>query len=220
MSEICFFMVASSSFVSSFTITIISISKLIPNFFPRKYWKIWFSLLWKSSSKFAFNVSKKKVLKIWNNSCLILMEKLFASLSTNKIQDSSRESTCFFIAGNVRPSSDSKALIETPCLLKSRYLIISTFVFDPKSFSKFIYFSHKVNTYSSIKKQWKFKKKQKKSDNLRGRLSDFFFLFLLWIRIFLDKDFIFICENIRTYYVLFKECCPSNIGTLFLFNEM
>lgn len=49
-----------------------------------------------------------------------------------------RESTCFLIAGNVRSISLSSALIETHCLLKSRYLRISTFVLLPKSFSRFI----------------------------------------------------------------------------------
>jgi hypothetical protein len=60
------------------------------------------------------------------------------SLSMRIIPASFRESTCFLIAGNVRQSSVSRALMDTPCLLKMRYFRMSTFVLLQKSFSRFI----------------------------------------------------------------------------------
>ena len=60
------------------------------------------------------------------------------SFSTPKTPALFRLSTCFLIAGKVHQISVSNALMETPCLLKIRYLRMSTFVLLPKSFSRFI----------------------------------------------------------------------------------
>jgi hypothetical protein len=66
------------------------------------------------------------------------IEKPEVSFCTSTTQDSSRESTCFLIAGKVHQISLSNALIEIHCLQKTRYFNISTFVLLQNSFSKFM----------------------------------------------------------------------------------
>ena len=66
------------------------------------------------------------------------IEKPEFSFWISSTHDSSSESTCFLMAGKVHQISLSKALMETHCLRKTRYLSISTLVLLQKSFSKFI----------------------------------------------------------------------------------
>lgn len=72
------------------------------------------------------------------NSVLIVIDHPCPSLLTSMTLASRSESTCFLIAGKVRVNSLSSALIETPCLLKSRYLSMSTLALLQKSFSRFM----------------------------------------------------------------------------------
>jgi len=68
----------------------------------------------------------------------MVIDQPVPSLFISITQANFKESTCFLIAGKVQSNSLSRALIEIHCLLNNKYLIISTFVLLPKSFSKFI----------------------------------------------------------------------------------
>ena len=78
------------------------------------------------------------------------IEKPEFSFWISNTHDSSRESTCFLIAGKVHQISLSNALIEIHCLRKTKYLSISTLVLLQKSFSKFI-FKIEINSNQRIK---------------------------------------------------------------------
>ena len=88
--------------------------------------------------KLDFKAVKKTSLNKLKYSFFIEIEKPELSFWISNTHDSSNESTCFLIAGNVHQISLSNALIETHCLRKTKYLSISTLVLLQKSFSKFI----------------------------------------------------------------------------------
>ena len=116
----------------------ISISRGIQKIFPKKYLFIITEYVSNRFVRLAFRDVKNICLNRSKYSFFMEIEKPELSFCMSKIQDSSRESTCFLIAGNVHQISLSSALMETHCLRKTRYFSISTLVLLQKSFSKFI----------------------------------------------------------------------------------
>ena len=115
-----------------------SMSRGIPNIFHIKYLLIITEYVPNNCIKLDFNAVKNISLNNSKYSFLIEIEKPEFSFCISKIHDSSRESTCFLMAGKVHHISLSRALIETHCLRKTRYFNMSTLVLLQKSFSKFI----------------------------------------------------------------------------------
>jgi hypothetical protein len=88
--------------------------------------------------KLDLSAVKKICLNKSKNSFFIDIEKPEFSFCISKIHDSSKESICFLMAGNVHHISLSRALMETHCLRKTRYFNISILVLLQNNFSKFI----------------------------------------------------------------------------------
>ena len=118
---------------------IISIPIGFPNLSPQKYCKIRSPCSWNLSINCYFKAKKNNSLSRDQNSLLKLIDHPVDSLRILINWASSKTSTCFLIAGKVHQRSVSNALIDTHCLLKIRYLSMSTLVLLQKSFSKFIY---------------------------------------------------------------------------------
>lgn len=117
--------------------TIRSIPSAVPNLSHQK-WCLICPWAVKRSLRSCLRLWKKNSLNNSKKSSLIWIARPVPSLSIVMTSDSSSESTCFLIAGKVHQISLSNALIDTPCLLKIRYLRISTFVLLPNNFSRFI----------------------------------------------------------------------------------
>ena len=115
-----------------------SISRGIPNIFHIKYLLIITEYVSNRLVRLDFRAVKNICLNKSKYSFFIEIEKPEFSFCISKIHDSSKESTCFLIAGKVHQISLSRALIDTHCLRKTRYFSISTLVLLQKSFSKFI----------------------------------------------------------------------------------
>ena len=98
-----------------------------------------FPLLLKLINQLLFQCQKNNSLSRDQNSLLKLIDHPVDSLRILINWASSKTSTCFLIAGKVHQRSVSNALIDTHCLLKIRYLSMSTLVLLQKSFSRFIY---------------------------------------------------------------------------------
>ena len=113
-------------------------SRGIQNIFHRKCLFIITEYVSNMLVKFDFNAVKNISLNRLKYSFFMEIEKPEFSFWISSIPDSSRESICFLIAGNVHQISLSSALIDIHCLRKTKYFNMSTLVLLQKSFSKFI----------------------------------------------------------------------------------
>jgi hypothetical protein len=127
-----------------------SISRGIPNIFHKKYLFIITEYVSNRLVRLDFNAVKNISLNNSKYSFFIEIEKPEFSFWISNTHDSSKESTCFLIAGKVHQISLSRALIDTHCLRKTKYFSMSTLVLLPKSFSKFI-LEIEINSVDRIK---------------------------------------------------------------------